>query len=70
MFGTEGFNTVCMTLRNLKQNKTQTKKEVTKVKQSSWEKWQRRLSEPKQRVDLFRIAKQIKREIQDVIGRK
>jgi len=41
---------------------------VAKAKQSSWEEWQRRSSEPKYRVDLFRIAKQIKRERQDVIG--
>jgi len=35
---------------------------VAKAKQSSWEECQRRLSEPKQRVYLFRIAKQMKRE--------
>jgi len=41
---------------------------VVKAKQYSWEEWQRRSSEPKQRVNLFRIAKQMKRERQDVIG--
>jgi len=44
-----------------KQNKRQTKKEVAKAEQSSWEEWQRRLKEPKQRIDLFRIAKHMKR---------
>jgi len=39
-----------------KQNKRKTKKEKAKAKQSSWEEWQRRLSKPKKRVDLFRIA--------------
>jgi len=34
------------------------------------EEWQRRKSEPKQRDDLFRIAKQKKSEGQDVIGGK
>jgi len=46
------------------------KNEVAKAKQSSWKEWQRSSSEPKQRVDLFRIAKQMKRERQDVLGGK
>jgi len=53
-----------------KQKKRQTKKEVANAKQSSWEERQRRSSEPKQRVDFFRKAKQIKRERQGVIGEK
>jgi len=48
--------------------KRQTKKEVAKAKQSKWEEWQRRTSEPKQRVDLFRIDTQMKRVRQDIIG--
>jgi len=53
-----------------KQKKRQMKKEVAKAKQSSWEEWHRTSSKPKQRVELFRIAKQMKREKQDVIGGK
>jgi len=45
-----------------KQKKRITKKELAKAKQFIWAEWQRRFSEPQQRVDLFRIAKQVKRE--------
>jgi len=53
-----------------KQKTRQMKKEVAIAKKSNWEEWQRRSSVPKQRVNLFRIAKQMKRERQDVIGGK
>jgi len=46
------------------------RKVMTNAEQSSWEEWQRRSSKPKQKVDLFRIAKQMKRDRQDVIGGK
>ena len=53
-----------------KQKKRLTKKEVANAKKSSWEEWYRSLSEPKKKVDLFRIAKQMQKERQDVIGGK
>jgi len=39
--------------------KRHTKKELAKPKQTSWEEWQRRSSEPMKRVDIFRIAKKM-----------
>jgi len=56
--------------REAYKQKKASKEWVAKAKHSSWEEWQRRSSEPKQRVDLFRIAKQIKRFKLDVIGGK
>ena len=53
-----------------KQKKRQTKREVASAKNSIWEEWKRSASESKKKVDLFRIAKQMKRERQDVVGGK
>ena len=46
------------------------KQEVARAKRSVWEEWERSTNNRKKKADLFRIAKQMKKERQDVLGGK
>ena len=55
---------------NKKEVKMSKVRDIAHVKTARWEQWNRDLGEPKKNDKLFSIAKQMKRERQNVLGGK
>ena len=51
-----------------KQKKKQSKKEIASAKRNVWDEWMKISGDSKKKGDLFKIAKQMKRERQEVVG--